>query len=162
MDLPKRKPTRLKNYDYSSPGAYFVTICTQNKKQILSKISIVGEGFCALPKNELTPIGSIVEKSICYIDNSYEHLKIDKYVIMPNHIHLLISITGGHGDPPLPQIIGQFKSYTQKSYREKLWQRSFHDHVIRNENDYDKIWEYIDTNVLKWNEDCFNPSDKED
>ena len=101
MDLPKRKPTRLKNYDYSSPGAYFVTICTQNKKQILSKISIVGEGFCALPKNELTPIGSIVEKSICYIDNSYEHLKIDKYVIMPNHIHLLISITGGHGDPPL-------------------------------------------------------------
>ena len=96
------------------------------------------------------------------MNKAYTNVAVDKYIIMPNHIHLIISITGGHGDPPLQQIIGQFKSYTQKSYREKLWQRSFHDHVIRNENDYDKIWEYIDTNVLKWNEDCFNPSDKED
>ena len=101
MELPKRKPTRLKGYDYSLPGAYFITICTKDRKCILS--NIVGEGFHALPQN----------------------------------------------------IIGQLKSYTTKKYGHQLWQRSFHDHIIRDSCDYDKIWEYIDTNVLKWELDCF-------
>ncbi|MBE6756822.1 MAG: hypothetical protein E7555_10250 [Ruminococcaceae bacterium] len=155
MNLPKRKPTRLKRYDYSAPGAYFITICTQNRKQILSKISIVGEGLRALPKNELTKTGNVVKNAVDFINKVYQNISVDKYVIMPNHVHLLISITGGHGDPPLPQIIGQFKSFTQKSYTEKLWQRSFHDHIIRGDKDYEKIWEYIDTNVLRWKDDCF-------
>ncbi|MBR5157698.1 MAG: transposase [Clostridia bacterium] len=155
MNLPKRKPTRLKEYDYGTPGAYFVTICTHNRECILS--NIVGEGLCALPKNILTLIGKETEKSIQYINDNYINVKIDKYVIMPNHIHLIVILddSGGHRDPPLQNIIGQLKSYTTNKFGSVLWQRSFHDHIIRNEKDYQKIWEYIDTNQLKWKEDCF-------
>ena len=156
MELPKRKPTRLKGYDYSTPGAYFVTVCTYNKQCILSDI-VVGEGFNALPQNKLTPIGSEVEKAIQYINNNYDRICIDKYIIMPNHIHLIVILNDseGHGSPPLPSLIGRLKSYTTQKYGKILWQRSFHDHVVRNQDDYLKIWEYIDTNTLKWRSDCF-------
>ena len=155
MELPKRKPARLKEYDYSIAGAYFVTICTYNKEYILSKV--VGEGLCALPGNILSEIGKDIEKTIHYINNNYAGVLISKYVIMPNHIHLIVELdgSGGHGNPPLQNIIGQLKSYTTNKYGKTLWQRSFHDHIIRDRYDYDKIWEYIDTNVLKWELDCF-------
>ena len=74
MDLPKRKPTRLKGYDYSLLGAYFVTICTNNRRELLSNI-IVGEGLCALPQNALTPIGIETQKSIQYINDNYIGVK---------------------------------------------------------------------------------------
>ena len=156
MDLPKRKPTRLKNYDYSSDGAYFITICTHKKQNILC--DIVGEGLCDLPITKLTPIGEAVKVSIKYIADNYGNISVDKFVIMPNHIHLIITNqTGGHGDPPLQiyDIIGNFKSFTTHKYGKTLWQRSFHDHIIRRENDYLKIWNYIDTNPQKWQDDCF-------
>lgn len=155
MELPKRKPTRLKGYDYSQNGAYFITICTNNRKCILS--NIVGEGLCALPKNTLTYIGKEIEKTIQYINDNYNNVSIDKYVIMPNHIHLIIILddSGGHRNPPLQNIIGQLKSYTTNKYGNSLWQRSYHDHIIRGEKDYQKIWEYIDTNPIKWELDCF-------
>ena len=154
-DLANRKPTRLKGYDYSTPGAYFVTVCTKGKSCVLS--DIVGEGLCALPVNKLTTIGNEVERCIEYIGENYPDVKIDKYVIMPNHIHMIIVLdnAGGHGNPPLQNIIGQLKSYTTNKYGKPLWQRSFHDHIIRGEKDYLKIREYIDTNVLKWKTDCF-------
>ena len=84
-------------------------------------------------------------------------IKIDKYVIMPNHIHLIILMdnTGGHGNPPLQKIIGELKSYSTYNFGKEFWQRSFHDHIIRNENDYLKIWEYINNNPIKWNLDCY-------
>ncbi len=156
MNLPKRKPTRLKEYDYSTSGAYFVTICTKNKEKLLSRI-IVGEGLWALPQNILTPIGKEIENSLQYINDNFIGVKIDKYVIMPNHIHLIVMIddAGGHGNPPLQNIIGQLKSFTTNKFGGILWQRSFHDHIIRGEKDYQKIWEYIDTNVLRWEQDCF-------
>lgn len=156
MELPKRKPTRLKEYDYSSPGAYFVTICTKNRKELLSEI-IVGEGLGTLPQNKLTPTGEVVEKSIQYINNNYNGVKIDKYVIMPNHIHLIVTLDNSGGDrtPPLHKVIGQLKSYTTNKFNNILWQRSYHDHIIRGEQDYRKIWEYIDTNIIRWEKDCF-------
>lgn len=156
MDLPKRKPTRLKGYDYSTTGAYFVTICTKNRAPILSSI-FVGEGLCALPENHLSAIGYIVKESICYLQQHHAHIEIDNYVIMPNHIHLLLKIqnTGGHGGPPLQNLIQQFKSYTTNQYGKALWQRSFHDHIIRGEADYLKIWNYIENNPAGWEKDCF-------
>jgi len=154
MKLKKRKPTRLKDFDYSQNGAYFITICTHKKKCLLS--DIVGEGLRALPENILTPIGTEVEKSIQYITDTHSGISVEKYVIMPNHIHMIIALddSGGHGNPPLQNIIGQLKSYTTKIYGSILWQRSFHDHIIRNEKDYRMIWEYIDTNVSAWEKDC--------
>jgi len=150
VELVKRKANRLKNFDYSKNGAYFITICTKDKKHYLSKIS-VGESLCALPQNKLTPIGKEVENSINFINKKYSTTFVDKYVIMPNHIHIIIILKdkGGHGNPPLQEIIQNFKSYTTYRFNDNLWQHSFHDHIIRNETDYLKIWEYIDNNPLK-------------
>ncbi|MBR4949987.1 MAG: transposase [Clostridia bacterium] len=156
MEFHYRKPTRLREFDYSQNGYYFITICTKNKKCILSQI--VGEGLCALPSIILTAIGEKVYDAIKYINENYNGVKVDKYIIMPNHIHLIISNqTGGDGTPPLQvyDIIGRLKSFTTKQYGDILWQRSFHDHIIRGEKDYFEIWNYIDTNAQKWKEDCF-------
>ena len=86
--LPKRKQPRLDNYDYSSAGAYFVTICTQNRRCILSRI--VGTGVPDCPCLELSGYGEIADKYIRQLNEFYHHLSVENYVIMPNHIHLLI------------------------------------------------------------------------
>ena len=147
----------MRTYDYSEDGAYFVTICAKDRKCVLSEIHNVGEGLCALPQIRLTPIGNVVEQSIWYIHHNIPGFAVDKYVVMPNHVHLLVRIfeTGGHRGPPLQKIIGQFKSYTTHCYKQVLWQRSYHDHIVRGEQDYREIWQYIDENPQKWQEDCF-------
>jgi REP element-mobilizing transposase RayT len=168
MELPKRKSPRLNDYDYSKNGYYFITICTQDKACILSKI-IVGDGFHAVPTLELTQIGVEIQNAIAFINQSNKNIEIEKYIIMPNHIHLIVVLfgeeAGGRGNPPLHSVIGQIKSYTNKRYNEimnttkqKMWQRSYHDHIIRGERDYLKIYNYIENNHLKWNEDCHNPN----
>lgn len=159
MELPKRKPTRLKDYDYSQDGYYFITICTQNRKKILST---VGEGF-PLPK--LTQHGEITERLLLEIAERYEEIKIDKYVIMPNHIHVLFALkNGGRGNPSptIDKAMGWFKYTVTKEINKqsgtpgkKIFQRSFHDHVIRGEQDYKEIWQYIDSNPVKWKDDKF-------
>ena len=173
MYLPERKPTRLKDYDYSSPGAYFVTICTQDRKQILSKISIVGTGVLDRPRNELTYYGKIAEKQIIKMNSFYENISVDKFVVMPNHIHLLLRIKenpNGRSRMPVPtnahslvaKFVGTFKRFCNKEYGKNIWQERSHDHIIRGEKDYDKIWEYIDTNVIRWEKDCFFTEKGED
>ena len=163
--LPIRKPNRLKAYDYSSPGAYFVTICTQNRFPILGTVGIlssadVGEGLRALPQTFLTPLGKTVENAIRYIGQKWTNASVDRYVVMPNHVHLLVSIsqsnaTGGHRGPPLPTIVGALKSYTTHLHGKPFWQRSFHDRGVRGEAEYAKLWNYIETNPARWREDCF-------
>lgn len=159
MDHPKRKPNRLKEYDYSTPGAYFVTICTEGRRKTLCEI--VGDGF-PVPK----PPGIIAETLVREIPVKYPQVQIDHYVVMPNHIHILLSINGhsgtGNPSPTLGAIIGWYKYNVTKRINENMkttgirfFQRSFHDHVIRNERDYQKIWNYIEGNPMKWAEDCF-------
>ena len=150
MDKNDRKPTRLKDYDYSQSGVYFITICTNNMKCCLSD---VGEGLRALPSIKLTEIGEEGKNSIEFTNNKYKSIHIEKYVVMPNHIHLLVSInntTGGRGDPPLQDVIRDIKSYTTHKYGSKLWQRSYYDHIIRNEEDYLYHIQYIEENPRKW------------
>ena len=157
MDLPKRKPTRLNGYDYSTPGAYFITICVKDRKQLLSKI--VGDDARIVPQNNLSKIGLICERYINNINIKYENVTVDKYVIMPNHIHLIIFLHGTmRASSPtknIETIIRSFKTMVTKEIGNSIWQRSYHDHIIRGKKDYQKIWEYIDTNVAKWKEDCF-------
>ena len=169
MNLPKRKPTRLKNYDYSQNGYYFITICTHNKQKILC--NIVGDGVYDIPQTNLTEYGKILEKYIVFMNSKYENVTIDKYVIMPNHIHLIIKISEklnndnilhGTSQAPyptanaiIPKVISLFKRYCNREIGNNIFQRSFHDHIIRDENDYLKIWNYIDTNPQKWEKDCF-------
>ena len=89
MDLPKRKPTRLKEYDYGAPGAYFITICTNRKLHLFGEINN--------EKMRLSDLGKIVNKEIINIESHYENIRIDKYVIMPNHIHMIIVILEAKG-----------------------------------------------------------------
>lgn len=157
--LPKRKPVRLKGYDYSTAGAYFITICVQGRRCILSQIT-VGEGL-APPAVQLTDMGKLAEQQLQAIPARYPSAAIDKYVIMPNHIHLILRLQAGAGgaspSPTVTQVIGVFKSLTTRLCPDetKLFQRSFYDHVIRNETDYQEIWTYIDQNPAKWSDDCF-------
>jgi len=167
MNLPKRKPTRLKGYDYSQNGAYFITICTHGKKYLLS--NIVG-AIHELPENKLTQYGECVEQIIGILPDRFD-VSIPKYVIMPNHIHLIIEIINDNKERAIHElplqnnrsvidkIVGFLKMNVSKKmhnkYPDKIWQRSYHDHIIRGEKDYQKIWKYIDTNVIKWEMDCF-------
>ena len=161
MNLPKRKPTRLKEYDYGAPGAYFITICTNDRKCILG--DIVGQGL-APAEIILSQYGKIAKEQLLDLENRYKTIKIDKYVIMPNHIHIIIFLDNTAGASPRPtisDIICSFKSLTTRICNtsvkkpQKIFQISFHDHIIRGDKDYQKIWEYIDTNVLRWEKDCF-------
>ena len=161
-DLPKRKSTRLKGYNYSESGAYFITICTKNKEYLLGQI--VGGGDFDAPKMILSEYGSILDKYINLMNDRYSHIRIDKYVIMPNHFHMIINITqpiSGASETAapynyeLPKFISLLKRYCNTECNQALWQRSYHDHIIRGEKDYTKIWEYIDTNIIKWDKDCF-------
>ena len=162
MELPKRKPTRLKGYDYSLPGAYFVTICTQNREQLF-EIENVGNDLCVVP----SPQNAIIHKWLKETENKFDNIKIDKYVIMPNHIHIIVVITERHAGRSLHDVMRWFETMATNEYirhikkgvlkpfNKRLFQKSFHDHIIRGEKDYQKIWEYIDTNPLKWELDCF-------
>ena len=89
-DLPKRKHPRLKKYDYSSVGSYFITFCSKDKKQILSRV--VGRAVLCPPHIALTPLGKVVADCIEHAHTVYPTVTIDKYVIMPNHVHILMTI----------------------------------------------------------------------
>jgi len=162
LDLPKRKQIRLPEFDYSTPGAYFVTICTQNRRCILSDIA-VGEGL-APPAVLLTPIGKCVEEQIRALSQRYPMVTIDSYVIMPNHLHMIVRISGEAGgaspSPTLYDVVRVLKSLTTRLSRGHLedlplWQRGYYEHVIRGEKDDLEIWEYIDTNPARWAEDRY-------
>ena len=156
MTLPNRKHTRLSGFDYSTNRKYFVTVCTHEKKKILSSVEYVGEGLCALPQIKLTETGNLVDESIRFVNENMSGVLIEKHTIMPNHIHLLIELSaGGHGNPPLQDIVGRIKSYTTHKYGLNIWQTSYHDHIVRNEDDYNKIWQYIENNHLKWTDDIY-------
>lgn len=157
MNLPKRKSPRLESYDYSSEGAYFITICTQSKEHLLGQV--VGEGL-APPEIRLTGFGKVAQEQIHQIENRFSSVSVDKYVIMPNHTHLILRLQGKAGgaspSPTVFEVIGAYKSLTTRICKSgSLFQRSFHDHIIRCESEYWKIWEYIDTNPAKWADDCF-------
>ena len=145
MELPKRKPTRLKEYDYSSPGAYFITICTNKKAHLFGTI----KNNCM----QLNAVGEVVNQEISNIASHYQNVSVDKYVIMPNHIHLVLLISEAERINPFPtkrfdvsNIIGKFKAGVTRNVGnafmhsdKKIFQSSFHDHVIRGKADYRKI-----------------------
>jgi len=157
-NLPQRKHPRLKDFDYSQNGAYFVTICTKDRKYLLGTIP-VGRGALTPPEIQLSEIGRITEFHIQNINSVYEGVLIEKYAIMPNHIHLLIRIENDGGmrasRPTIQTIIRSFKTMVTRKIGFSIWQDSFHEHIIRNEADFLAIWKYIDENPIKWQEDKY-------
>lgn len=146
--LPKRKAVRLKGFDYGTPGVYFITICTHERQCTLSAIDEMGKVL-------LTASGRIVAEEIRNISSRWTSVSVDKYVIMPNHIHMILTLCETGAGASVTGAIGAMKSIATNRSGIKLFQRSFHDHVIRTESDYRMIWKYIDTNPLKWAQDCF-------
>ena len=155
-DFPQRKHPRLKEYDYSTAGGYFVTICTQDRACILS--SIVGRGL-APAEMKLTECGEIAERELLGLTKRYSGLTVAEYVVMPNHIHILFCLedlsAGASPRPTLPEMVCAYKSLvTRKCGRGQIFQTSFYEHVIRNERDYEEIQKYIIENPLRWEEDA--------
>lgn len=149
MELPKRKPTRLANFDYSSNHYYFITICTHEKKCIFGKAK------------QLNTFGEIAKKNIEKIHDVFSCVQVDQYVVMPNHIHMILTVSNlSEKKTSISTVLGQYKMSVTKEIRQLqpdlcVWQRSFHDHIIRNEKSYLKIWEYVKYNHQKWADDCY-------
>ena len=201
--LPKRKSTRLRYFDYASKGAYFVTICTQERKQLLSEVFLpysqiypqtkcqpVGEGLAppatfplfvpddAVAKIQLKPCGEIAEKQLLLLEKRYPSVAIWDYVIMPDHIHAIIflnddtieetnrSNTGGASpSPTLSEVICSFKSLTARACKQKygverMFQRSYAEHIIRDYKDYEIRKAYIQQNPIRWHCKQLSKQDK--
>ena len=154
-ELPKRKDIRLKGYSYSSAGYYFITICVKDRHELLGSIDVGAN--CVRP--HLSEYGIVVEAEIAVLSATYSTVEIIKYAIMPNHIHLILSIAHDDGRtqfaPTVSRIIKQFKGSITKKLGFSFWQKSFHDHIIRDEPEYRRIWQYIDENPARWSEDVY-------
>ena len=167
--MDERKSPRLEGYDYSRSGYYFVTVCTRDRRPYLRETGYdiqKGDGKaccrrgaqCApAPLPSLTRAGEIAERALLQIPAHYPGVAVDKYVVMPNHIHLILTLPcdGGRAlrAPTVSRIIRAWKETVTKTLGTPIWQKSFYDHIICDENDYLRIWNYIDTNPLQWAED---------
>lgn len=159
---PQRKRLRLPEYDYAQPGYYFITVCTRERKQeaLCSIEPAVGAIINRPPRISLTPLGRIVDETIRAIPDHYPGILVDQYIIMPDHVHLILSFRNIGPDgrqiaapTPLSKIIQQMKRIASKQAGVPLWQKGFYDHVIRNDVDLANVRQYIRNNPLKWIED---------
>ena len=167
MTFPQRKHPRLKHYDYSQNGCYFLTICTKEKACILGKVVADNQGF---PTVVLSPMGKTVLSVITEMSHRSSCFQIDNFVIMPNHLHLLLTLddsggqgTGhptaispegpggqGTGRPTVMSLVHYLKHAVTKQLGQSIWQPSFYEHVIRNQESYLEICNYITGNPGKW------------
>lgn len=167
MNSPKRKQLRLSAYPYQQAGTYFVTICVDKRRRILWQTpvgahSVRPEGLQAA--QVLSSTGMVVDHTIRQIPEHYQTVSVEKYVIMPNHVHLLLFLhpaenSQGSGRtlcaPTLSRVIKHLKESVTKQLGRPIWQKSYYDHIIRNEGDFLQVWQYIDGNPAKWLEDPY-------
>ncbi len=170
-----RKSRRLKDYDYTKPGAYFITICTKDRGCLFGHIHD-GEMI-------LNDVGNAVEWTWTDLPRHNKNIALDKFVIMPNHFHGIIHIVGAGSKPALingskpalinaskpilishglSEIVRQFKTFSAQRVNQikhspgiSLWQRDFYEHIIRHEVDLKRIREYIITNPVSWGLDDY-------
>ena len=167
----RRKENRLANYDYSRNGLYFVTVCTKDREKYLSKVECVGDGVLDVPHRKpnviLKEYGKITKNVIDEINDYYNHIEIKKYVIMPDHIHMVIfkydendvmgtSRTPSPTNAVIPALISTMKRFANKRIGFNIWQRSYHDRIIRSEEEFLEICDYIDNNPVNWANNKFN------
>ncbi len=147
--FPIENYPRLKNYDYSTENYYFVTICTADKKHLF------------WDRGKLSAMGQIAKEELEKIPEHYNMVAVDKYVVMPNHIHAILIIGCGRQSgkmPTLSSVVGSYKSGVSRRIHQlnpmvSVWQKSFYDSVIRNDPMYREIWNYIEGNPMEWESD---------
>ncbi len=164
-ELHHRRSIRLKDYDYAQSGAYYITIVVQDRRCLLGSIR---DG-----KVDPTDAGCMVEHWWDELLQAFASVETDAYIVMPNHVHGIIVITegqGGHAGPPLPTIVGWFKTMTTNAYMRgvrkhgwepfsgRFWQRGYYERIIRDEDELARIGEYIEANPQRWEEDEENPA----
>lgn len=173
-EIHHRRSIRLKEYDYSQTGAYYVTICVNEREFLFGTIKN--------QKMELNGAGRMVHKWWSALLHKFNNVELDEFVIMPNHMHGIILIVGAdlrvcpdhsrqgaHTGAPLHRLVQWFKTMTTNEYirgvelygwqpfSRKLWQRNYYEHIIRNDNEMNRIREYIINNPFQWDEDEYNP-----
>ena len=146
--MPKRKSPRMKGFDYATPTSYFITICTHEKRCLFGS------------PNLLNQYGLLARQTVLELPVLFPCVSIDHFVVMPNHVHLLLTINAGDARsfPSVPTIVGTYKSRVSRLIHQhkpdiNVWQRSYHDHVPRNEKSWQAIWNYIDENPFHWEND---------
>ncbi len=157
MDInkkPNRRRTRLKEYDYSQEGMYFITICTHKKSCLLGQITNA--------VMELNNIGKSAELFWKEIPRHYQNVELGAFVIMPNHLHGIISIINSSQKHTLGTMMRSYKASVTNWVRKNsdiliLWQHNYYEHVVRNERDYQRIAEYIVSNPSLWDRDALHP-----
>jgi putative transposase len=159
-EIHNRRSIRLKSYDYSQSGYYFVTICTHGRVEYFGQI--VDSHVI------LSVVGEIVSKTLIQLNNRFEQVTLDQFIIMPNHIHVII-IINKTCEKTLGQIIGAFKSITTleciklvkakqyPGFNKKLWQLNYYERIIRNEKELLETQTYIVNNPAQWELDNLNP-----
>ena len=151
MVFPERKHPRLKQYDYSQCGCYHITLCVKNRQPILSQV-VPAPTPTERATVSLSTLGHIVTRYIQNIPAVYPGVELIKYVVMPNHIHLLIALPS-KSSASIPTIVRSLKRMVTRDLKKSIWQDSYYDVVIRNDVMFQCEWNYIDTNPDKWIED---------
>ena len=172
---PTRRRMRLKGYDYSTPGAYFITVCTQDRRPLFGRVF----------NGKMSPnrLGAVVEDCWAELPDHYGGVTLDAFVLMPNHVHGVILLEDEPNGPSVgaglqpafardeasrrhgvPEIVRAFKTFSARrinrmraSTGAPVWQRGFYDHVIRDQDELDRVRTYILDNPRKWSEDSDNP-----
>ena len=163
-----RKNIRLKTWDYQSASCYHVTFCVQGMSCILGSITAKTAGIPELdPRGEsptsdvrtaLSDQGACIHDAIVQADSDYEGFSVKKFVVMPNHVHVLVAVETHGTNATLGRFVGYIKTRATRAAKLKgvapvSWQRGYYEHIIRDENDYALTWRYIDENPAKWIED---------
>jgi REP element-mobilizing transposase RayT len=185
-ELPVRKQIRLEDFCYSNTGVYFITICVEGRHEMLGEV--VGDGVLDVPPTQgvldvppfpkeapyvrLSEYGRIADKYIAIVGSHYANIVIKKYVVMPNHLHILLRVhlannkedlrpineaawTRSRANDTIPAFVSTLKRYIHKECGFKLFQRAYHDYVVRNKSVYRRICEYIAKNPEEWQKDCY-------
>ena len=148
---PTRQPSRIVGKDYSRNGAYFLTVCTKERHYLLGKVQ---DG-----EMHLSEIGIMVEEGLTKIEAIYPSVLLESYVVMPNHVHMLIVLLDDEQNPSVQTIVQQWKGAITKKAKFPLWQDRFHDRIILRADIYRKIRNYIQNNPALWKEDQFFETD---
>lgn len=143
MDNFTRKSNRLKNYDYSSNGIYFITVCVNDMECLFGQVDM---------ENNMVVLNDDGKRVDFYIQKIDE---VDNYIIMPNHIHFIICLDKDRNNKSIQRIISGFKRAVSMDFGYSPWQKSFHDHIIKSDEEYANIWNYVENNANKWKDDCF-------